>query len=670
MIPFAGQDDAGVRPLAEEDHQLLIGLVRKYGISSLLCALSGPGASSRASVLSATTLLSTTSVPSLAWTGSDASHARSDAASIRTQSTWPDTLAEIRTSISESDVGKMSMDRTWLDSPMAITSPLPGLDVTSHPSPRTVVPMNKKYQCPMCYLDNNPVGFGRKSDFKKHLHNFHGADVVWICRTKGCCLSFSTERAYSTHAKEAHRMDALPNSAARTELCPQVVYSCGFGACKDRVFEAQNNDEAAATRDKYFEHIAKHFEDGYDVNNWEYRVLIQNLMRQSQVKPVWKTCIWPKEKRTQLTWKLRSSGDLRRMLECRHLGDEISTLVRLAFILGNAPFTSSSTPPPSEIDLHFELPLRSQCLKDSIPGGAVMTSDHIKTEDTPTTSTFALAKHRASVAGSVFKMSNRRSKQETRPSTPATVVDDTIMRDDITIGPHPGTPFPIPNEAIWPVDGPKFAPDSSAVLPKQMNTPIDAPPMAYPMPLQDPTHHNNHHHHNPTHQQHPHQHSHQHVHQHQHHQTAQQLHHQQQQDSWAAAMEPMDQFTQDPNEYYTCQVPSNAVPTVVRPATPVPHKRPASWGKVVSLEALRPKKKSIPHASPAPMDNEVMQVPNMYGEAIPTSVPVGYDLPLRMDHEHMVASEQHMYAAQQSHVPMQINSPTTFFFDDADVRFG
>ena len=155
-------------------------------------------------------------------------------------------------------------------------------------------------------------------------------------------------------------MDALPNSTAKTELCPQVVFGCGFASCKDRVFEASSSDQASASRDKYFEHIAKHFEDGFDVNNWEYKVQVHNLMRQSKVKSVFKTCIWPKEKRMQLTWRPRSSGDLKRMLEARHLGEDISTLVRLAFILGTSPFTSPNTQPPSEIDLQFSLPFRSQ----------------------------------------------------------------------------------------------------------------------------------------------------------------------------------------------------------------------------------------------------------------------------------------------------------------------
>lgn len=144
-------------------------------------------------------------------------------------------------------------ERSWLDSPAPAS-------VAS----QLAAPTSKKYQCPMCFLDNSPVGFGHKSDFKKHLHKFHGADVIWICRSKGCHLS-STERAYSTHTKGAHRMKALPNSAARTELCAQVVFSCGFACCRYRLFETSTADDASAARDKHFEHIAKHFEEGFDV---------------------------------------------------------------------------------------------------------------------------------------------------------------------------------------------------------------------------------------------------------------------------------------------------------------------------------------------------------------------------------------------------------------------
>lgn len=43
MFPFPVQDDQAVRPLSDDDQQVLLGLVRRYGVSSLVCALSGVG---------------------------------------------------------------------------------------------------------------------------------------------------------------------------------------------------------------------------------------------------------------------------------------------------------------------------------------------------------------------------------------------------------------------------------------------------------------------------------------------------------------------------------------------------------------------------------------------------------------------------------------------------
>ncbi|CEI62698.1 hypothetical protein FVEN_g5222 [Fusarium venenatum] len=614
MFPFPAQDEP-VRPLTEEDQQILLGLARRYGVSSIVCALTGLGASSRASTFSASTLLSNTSntsAPSLSWSNSDVGHARSDAASIRTQSTWQDNAGDVP-SIHDGEVGKVA-DRTWVDSPNLMQSPVPSCDVTSHPSPRHVTPTSKKYQCPMCFLDNNPVGFGRKSDFKKHLYNFHGADVTWLCKTKGCHMSFATERAYSTHAKETHRMDALPNSSAKTELCPQVVFGCGFANCKDRVFEASTNEQATGSRDKYFEHIAKHFEDGFDVNSWDYKVQLHNLMRQSKVKSIWKTCIWPKEKRQQLTWRPRSSGDLKRMLEARHLGEDISTLVRLAFILGTSPFTNPTTPPPSEIDLQFSLPFRSQCLMDAVGHADGMQPKMDNSSDIGTPMVTVTKQPPATPQPPSFPA--RRIKQETRPSTPVDNIPEPMVRDDLTAGPHPGTPFPIPNEHVWPVDAPKFAPD-------QMNTFADAS-MTYILPGQELP--------------------------------------QQQWDMTGMQQHFPQQDTVMGNVYMANQ----QQPVATRPATPIPTKRPGSWGKRLSLENLRPKKKTSVYGSPASEHEAVPPVPAMYAEMMPTSVPAGYELPMRMGHPQQgyTSNPGFMPQAQQQ----QFGSPTSFYLDDSDMR--
>lgn len=578
------------------------------------------------------------------------------------------------TVIHDPETGRVQ-DKTWLESPCAMQSPPINAMGAVTSSPRQSIATMKKYQCPMCFLDRNLVEFGRKSDFKKHLNNFHGTDVTWICRTRGCHLSFATERAYSTHAKEAHKMEALPSSAARTDLCPQLVFACGFSACKDRVFEAANKDDAPNSRDKYFEHIAKHFEDEWDVNDWEYRVQMHNLMRQTRVKPVWKTCIWPKERRTQLSWKPRSSGDLRRMLEARHLGEDISHLVRLAFVLGNAPFTSSRTPPPSEIDLQFALPFRSQCLLE--------TDSPTKSDDS--TPTITLSKSRPQ---SLFRLPSRKGRRNTRPSTPAstTAADTPMVGSDGAAGPHPGTPITIPHDSHLPTDAPKFAPEPVPQLPKQVNTPSGTPigtpvsdaPM-YALPMEEP-HHQGYAMFPPAPTSMP---------------------------ADGMPISPYEQPMQHPDEYgdmmYGCTPTTTA--STVRPATPVPHKRPASWSRHTSMEEMRPKKKpSTPHDSPydSPMSYThephpqghpgmgmpvtMDQIPNAYGEMIPphvhhahhqpgpTSVPGGeWTLSMREPQGGSQWHHHHPQAMQYHHHPHppQYEGPgnenmTTFFFDDGD----
>ncbi|CEJ83129.1 hypothetical protein VHEMI03153 [[Torrubiella] hemipterigena] len=566
MFPFNGQEDNSPKPLADEDQQLLSGLVHKYGVSSVMYALTGFGESSRASIFSTNTLMSSTNAsinaPSLAWSSSDASACRSDGASLHTACTWPDAVAEMPV-MHDGEGGKLN-ERSWLDSPAPIPSPMVNGDA---PSPRLIAPTGKKYQCPMCYLDSSPVGFGRKSDFKKHLHNFHGADVVWICWTKGCNLTFSTERAYSTHAKEAHRMKALPNSAARTDLCPQLVFSCGFTACKDRVFEASCADESSATRDKHFEHIAKHFEDGYDISTWEYKVQIQNLLRQQQVKSTWKTCIFPKEKRQALVWKPRSSGDLKRILESRHLGSDISNLVRLAFILGNAPFSLSATPPPGELETYFQLPYLNTCPTDK-PARTPSPSGMKNEDEGTSSSSFSLAAKYRSSTQTVFRLPTRNSKRVSRPPTPVTSepANDVMMADESAAGPHPTTPYQMTNDNGWAGDASKFTPDDD--LPKQMHGPMDGS-MMYPMHSQeqmyqgwagvDSMHHG----------------------------MDSQMH------QGIPIMDGMP-YQQDPvvnTGLYNYAMNASQVSTV-RPGTPTPHKRPGSWTRVMSMDTLRPSKKT------------------------------------------------------------------------------
>jgi len=143
------------------------------------------------------------------------------------------------------------------------------------------------------------------------------------------------------------------------------------------------------------------------------------------------------------------------------------------------------------------------------------------------------------------------------------------MSDDVTTGPHPGTPFPIPNESAWPVDAPKFAPDMPQDLARGVSSPFEEP-MMYAMQME----------------QNPHQ-------------------------SYYS-METFNPYPQHqgaiPHGIYDYPIhPTQA--SISRPATPAPYKRPASWSRVVNMESPRPAKKAAPNENLMPQ--EVM--PTMLG---------------------------------------------------------
>ena len=217
----------------------------------------------------------------------------------------------------------------------------------------------KAIECTMCFVEGIVVGFSRKSDFKKHLQNFHHTNTLWMCQYAGCAQTFDFEKAYVAHVKASHTDMHLPPSRARVEMCPQLVFACGFRGCKDRVFEARSEEEAASLRDKYFDHVAKHFDMGFCVAEWEYYTQIHNLLRQESVKDVWKQCVWQKNVRNSLRWQPRTAADLKRLLECRHVGD-LPRLLHWAWTLGGEPFNSINCDAP-ELPPGFQRPLKKEC---------------------------------------------------------------------------------------------------------------------------------------------------------------------------------------------------------------------------------------------------------------------------------------------------------------------
>ncbi|KAF9876649.1 homeobox and c2h2 transcription [Colletotrichum karsti] len=191
------------------------------------------------------------------------------------------------------------------------------------------------FMCGFCKEEDITKTCTRKNDLKRHIEDFHNVNAQWFCRHRGCQMVFDWQGAYKTHLKQAHGGSRMSLDEAKVNLCPQVVFACGFDNCL-QVFEAQGDSDASSTFKEYVSHVVKHFDEGANSGEWSYSARIRNLLRQSQVQSAWNESMWSEASRTSLQWSPQSSGILRKRLECRHIGD-LKLLIQYAFLLGTDP---------------------------------------------------------------------------------------------------------------------------------------------------------------------------------------------------------------------------------------------------------------------------------------------------------------------------------------------
>jgi hypothetical protein len=303
----------------------------------------------------------------------------------------------------------------------------------------------------MCFMEGIVVGFSRKSDFKKHLQNFHHTNTIWVCQYAGCPMTFDFEKAYVTHVKAYHSDIHLPPNKARVELCPQLVFACGFRGCKDRVFEASSEEEAKVLRDKYFDHVAKHFDMGFCVGEWEYYTQIHNLLRQEAVKDMWKQCVWQKSVRNSLRWQPRSSVDLKRLLECRHLHD-MPRLLHWAWTLGGEPYRSSTNLDAPDPPTGISRPLKRDCPLTASKHESLMKPALLKVAFPVSQQAFqfAIPAPKTSVPPTVYLADTRSSGSFSIKSNHSSLARGSIPeQDEWTHAPPPSSPYPAAENTQW-----------------------------------------------------------------------------------------------------------------------------------------------------------------------------------------------------------------------------
>ncbi|KAK2010633.1 hypothetical protein LZ32DRAFT_372513 [Colletotrichum eremochloae] len=191
------------------------------------------------------------------------------------------------------------------------------------------------FMCGFCKEEDIIKTCTRKNDLKRHIEDFHNVNAQWFCRHRGCQMVFDWQGAYKTHLKQAHGGSRMSLDEAKVNLCPQVVFACGFDSCL-QVFEAQGDSDASSTFKEFVSHVVKHFDEGSNSGEWSYSARIRNLLRQNQVQAAWNESVWNEASRTTLQWNPQTSGVLRKRLECRHIGD-VKLLVQYALMLGSNP---------------------------------------------------------------------------------------------------------------------------------------------------------------------------------------------------------------------------------------------------------------------------------------------------------------------------------------------
>jgi hypothetical protein len=214
------------------------------------------------------------------------------------------------------------------------------------------------FMCGFCKEEDIVKTCTRKNDLKRHIEDFHNMDAQWFCRHRGCQMVFDWQTAYKTHLKQAHGGSRMSLDEAKVNLCPQVVFACGFENCL-QVFEAPNDAEAPQTFKEYVSHVVKHFDESANSGEWTYSARMRNLLRQNSINQDWNNSGYNEAARSNLQWQPQNSGILRKRLECRHIGD-IKLLLQYAYLLG-------SNQPLNKFREDFVTPIADECTMN-IPG--------------------------------------------------------------------------------------------------------------------------------------------------------------------------------------------------------------------------------------------------------------------------------------------------------------
>ncbi|KAK3896981.1 hypothetical protein C8A05DRAFT_48215 [Staphylotrichum tortipilum] len=189
-----------------------------------------------------------------------------------------------------------------------------GGDMAAPPLPTPPAPPSKSsnrggskpqgaYWCTFC-----DVAFQRKFDWKRHEDEFHERYKRYPC--PNCNRIFWGANTFNQHHKNAHGCTTCPHADRVVRYTQKkTAWACGF--CGGFL----------ASRDRYFDHIARHYEDGCNKAHWNHSLVIYGLLHQPSISQAWKeldTELYghlPRNQQPMLEWDPKMTGHAQGFLE-------------------------------------------------------------------------------------------------------------------------------------------------------------------------------------------------------------------------------------------------------------------------------------------------------------------------------------------------------------------
>jgi hypothetical protein len=179
------------------------------------------------------------------------------------------------------------------------------------------------------------------------MNTFHKpGKKQWRCPEHECHETFDKPDNFCQHHRKEHKCRKSCNHADRAKIRTPIkrAFACGYQSCPGLLFSWDN----------WCNHVAKHMENGMTINQWQYNILLRNLLRRPEVHFLWEERVAQEvglyNVHARFTWRLRDTREIKWQLEYMdevELHKNAESLVLRAYDIGLAVRSAEELLEPS-----------------------------------------------------------------------------------------------------------------------------------------------------------------------------------------------------------------------------------------------------------------------------------------------------------------------------------